>query len=260
MIPRPAQYLLRFDDLCPTMARARWQRFLPLIEEFGLCPILAVIPDNQDKDLRLSQPELEFWAQMRALQSAGATIGLHGFRHLCDSPGRSLLPLHRHSEFAGVPEETQRQWIQEGLGILRGQGLNPRIFVAPRHGFDHATLRALHAEKIKLLSDGFARVAFSRGGLIWIPQQIWGAVEKTKGLWTICVHGNTASDAQVAKLHAFLRNHSTQVTSVDRVLAEFPPSGLSLTESLFESWALWRVRVSRVRERHRRSSRNRFIV
>lgn len=56
MIPKPAQYLLRFDDLCPTVSRARWERFLPLIEEFGIRPILAVIPDNLDHSLELSPP------------------------------------------------------------------------------------------------------------------------------------------------------------------------------------------------------------
>jgi predicted deacetylase len=180
VIPSPAQYLLRFDDLCPTVSYPRWQRFLPLIEEFGLRPILAVIPDNQDRELILSPPDPEFWARMRAMEAAGATIALHGYRHLCQSQGKSLLPLHRHSEFAGVEEETQGEWIREGLGILRGQGLHPGIFVAPRHGFDQATLRALSQEGIQLLSDGFARLPFTRGGLTWIPQQLWAPVAKTR--------------------------------------------------------------------------------
>jgi hypothetical protein len=228
---------------------------MPLIEEFGIQPILAVIPDNQDKELNLSPPDTEFWARMRAMEAAGAAIALHGYRHLCASQGQSLLPLHRHAEFAGVPEETQRRWIREGLGILRGQGLNPTVFVAPRHGFDHATLRALRKEGIQLLSDGFARVPFTRGGLTWIPQQLWGPVMKKKGLWTICVHSNFTHSAQVAQLHAFLRQHSAQFTSVDRVLAELHPAKLSLTERLYEAWALWRVQASRARKRRKLRSR-----
>lgn len=251
MIPHPAQYLLRFDDLCPTMAHDRWQRFLPLIEEFGLRPILAVIPDNRDEELNLAPPDAEFWARMRAMEAAGATIGLHGYRHLCELWGRSLLPPHAQTEFAGAPEETQRAWICEGLGILRGQGLNPGIFVAPRHGFDRATLRALRKEGIKLLSDGFARLPFTRGALTWIPQQLWGPVEKSKGLWTICVHSNFASDTQVSQLRAFLRAHSAQFTSVERVLTELQPGKLSLTERFHEALALWRVQASQARKRRK---------
>ncbi|MGA3262515.1 MAG: DUF2334 domain-containing protein [Terracidiphilus sp.] len=249
MIPRPAQYLLRFDDLCPTVAHARWQRLLPLIEEFGIRPILAVVPDNRDIALQHSSPDPEFWDRMCRMEAAGATIALHGYHHNCNSKGRSLLPLHRHSEFAGIPEETQRRWIRSGLKILRSHGLNPRIWVAPRHGFDRGTLRALQQEGINLLSDGLARVPFTRYGFTWIPQQLWAPVDKPKGLWTICLHINTASGPLVDKLRAFLGQHAAQFTSVDRVLAEFPPARLGPAERLFEAFALARTQAARMRRR-----------
>ncbi|MGA2808517.1 MAG: DUF2334 domain-containing protein [Terracidiphilus sp.] len=255
MIPRPAQYILRFDDLCPTVALPRWQRFLPLIEEFGIRPILAIIPDNQDKALSLSPPDPKFWERMRAMETAGATIAMHGYRHLCTNQGEALLPLHTKSEFVGVPEETQRHWIREGLGILRGQGLNPTVWVAPRHGFDLNTLSALQKEGIQLLSDGFARVPFTRGGMTWIPQQLWGPVEKSKGLWTICMHSNFTHGEEVDRLRVFVREHTAQFTSVDRVLVEFPPAKLSLTERVYEAWTLWRAKVSRARRRRRQRTR-----
>jgi predicted deacetylase len=260
MIPRPAQYLLRFDDLCPTMEHDRWQRCLTLIEEFGLKPILAVIPDNHDTELNLSPPDPEFWPWLRAMEAAGATIALHGYRHLCDSQGESLLSLHRHTEFAGVPEVTQRRWIREGRGILRGQGLNPTIFVAPRHGFDHATLRALRNEGIPLLSDGFARIPFNRGGITWIPQQLWRPVEKSSGLWTICIHSNFTHASHVDELRAFIRDHAAQFTSVDRVLAEYPPGKLGPIERLYEVLTLWRAQARRARRRRKRLSRRFNIV
>jgi len=254
MVPRPAQYLLRFDDLCPTVARTRWQRFLPLIEEFGIRPILAVVPDNQDDELDQSQPDPEFWTLMRSMEANGATIALHGFRHLCNSKGKSLVPLHAQSEFAGVAEEIQRKWIRDGLDILRVQGLNPRIWVAPRHGFDRATLQALRAEGISLLSDGLARVPFARGGLTWIPQQLWKPVDKSNGLWTICVHTNTAHGSLADQLFIFLGEHAAQFTSVDRVLTEHKPRELGLSERLYEAFALRRVLASRSRKRKRHRS------
>ncbi len=245
MIPRPAQYLLRFDDLCPAVSRARWQRFLLLIEEFGIRPILAVVPYNQDHSLAQSPPDPEFWPQIRAMEAAGASIALHGYRHLCNSQGRSLVPLNRESEFAGVPVEIQRQWIRAGLEILRGHGLNPRLWVAPRHGFDRTTLRVLREEGIGLLSDGFALRPFTRRGLTWIPQQLWAPVAKTKGLWTICLHPNTAPDLLVQNLQDFLGQYAAQFTSVDRVVAELPSSRLSLFEHAQAAAALLRVRARR---------------
>ena len=157
----------------------------------------------------------------------------------------ALLGLSRTSEFAGVPAETQRAWIHEGLEILRGQGLNPKIWVAPRHGFDGHTLEALCAEGITVLSDGFARVPFLRGGLTWIPQQLWGPVDKSRGLWTICVHPNTVSDAEIAALRAFLTVHSDQFTSVYRVLFRSQPTTLTPAERIYAEAALWRLKISR---------------
>jgi hypothetical protein len=245
MIPRPAQYLLRFDDLCPTMDGAGWRRCAVLIGEFGLQPILAIVPDNRDPELEVAEANPDFWAEMKALEKQGATIGLHGFQHLCMSRGRGLLPLHPVTEFAGVREETQRRWIQEGMAILRRNGLNPKVWVAPRHGLDRATLRGLRGEGIELISDGLARRPFRRGGVTWIPQQLWGPVEKESGVWTICVHANTASEAEVDRLRGFLQRHRGQFTSVERVAAECGGARLGLLERSRASYALWRLLIPR---------------
>ena len=244
MLPKPAQYLLRFDDLCPTLSIGCWQYLQSLVEEFQLRPVLAIVPDNRDEELQQSPPDPEFWPRMRALEAAGSTIALHGYRHLCASRGRSLVPLHRMSEFAGVPAAIQQEWIHEGLAILRSHGLSPRAWVAPRHGFDANTLNAIRKEGIDLLSDGLARIPFKHGGITWIPQQLWEPVEKSSGLWTICIHPNTVTDAQFTALHAFLMTHAAQFTSVDRVLAEFNPASLNFAERASAQCALWRIQLA----------------
>jgi len=249
MSARPAQYLLRFDDLCPTMPRARWERFLPLIRRFRLSPILAVVPENCDPDLELETPDAGFWTEMRELEAAGSAIGLHGYRHVCATRGQSLIPLHSETEFAGLPEATQRRWIQAGLAILRAEGLHPKIWVAPRHGFDLATLRALRSEGMEALSDGFAPAPFQEHGLTWIPQQLWGPVAKQSGLWTICLHANSATDEQVRALEDFLEKFAELFTSVNRVLAEWPERKRTLADRLFHQRLLARIRLARLRRR-----------
>ncbi|MGB9232144.1 MAG: DUF2334 domain-containing protein, partial [Terracidiphilus sp.] len=64
MIPSPVRYLLRLDDLCPTVDHERWLSSCALIEEFRLQPILAVVPDNRDPALNLSPPDPDFWKQL----------------------------------------------------------------------------------------------------------------------------------------------------------------------------------------------------
>lgn len=249
MIPSPARYLLRFDDLCSTVHRERWRSLRALIDEFRIQPILAIVPDNHDPELMVSQAYSGFWEEMRTLESTGATIGLHGFHHLCSCAGHSILGLHRNSEFAGVDAATQSEWIREGLRILRSHGLNPRIWVAPRHGFDKHTIQALHAEGILLLSDGFARVPFLRGGITWIPQQLWGPVHKSEGIWTICIHPNTATDEDIARLRIFLRNNAAQFCSLSEILAAYSADTLTFGERIYASVALWRAKSSHARSR-----------
>lgn len=251
MLCNPAQYLLRFDDLCPTISREPWRALTALIAEYRLHPILAIVPENRDPELQHSLPDPEFWANMRKMQTAGAVVALHGYRHLSASPGRSLIPLARYSEFAGMAPATQRTWIREGLRILRAQGLNPRLWVAPRHGFDQHTLHALIGEGIAVISDGLARTPILRDGVTWIPQQLWAPCNKSKGLWTICIHPNTATAADIEALRAFIRARAAQCTSLDRVLADFPPQPLSVSEAIYARLALLRIQSRRWRNRTR---------
>lgn len=253
MTPGSARYLLRVDDLCPTVKREPWLRLAALIDELGLKPILAIVPDNRDPDLRVSQPDEFFWERTCHLQAAGATIALHGYQHRSDSRGRSLVPLHRKSEFAGVSAFNQLNWIRDGVRILRSHGLNPTVWAAPRHGFDDNTLMALCAEGISVLSDGFARRPFLRGGLTWIPQQLWSPAEKRIGLWTICLHLNTITSRELEELIAFVRERSAQFTSVDQALHEFPPSRLTALEWLREYAAYARSAISRFKPGRYRS-------
>ncbi len=217
-----AQYLLRFDDLCPTMDKQRWDRFAHLMQRFSLRPILAVVPDNLDPELVVAPPNPGFWEEMRQWQQAGAAIGLHGYQHLCRANGGGLVPLHRQTEFAGARPGDQRTWIATGMATLRSHGLEPSIWVAPRHGFDASTLAALRQAGVQTISDGLAIQPFQSRGFLWIPQQLWEPQQRDRGLWTICLHANSASDATYAALERFLTLHAHQFTSIDRVLAEWP--------------------------------------
>ncbi len=250
MLPKPAQYLLRFDDLSPSLRRQRWEGYAALIEKFNIRPILAIIPDNRSEEWESAQKDPGFWAEMREMEAAGATIAIHGYQHRCESSGRCLLNLHRRTEFGGVELETQKEWIRIGKQILEEHGLSPKLWVAPRHGFDTNTLRALKAEGMPCLSDGFARVPFVREGVVWIPQQLWKPVVKAAGLWTICIHPEMDPRSNVRLLASFLEKHAEQFTSFDRVGSEYACGELGLKEKLYARLALWRVQ-----RRHRRSRR-----
>lgn len=248
-LPEPAQYLLRIDDLCPTLDKARWSSIRELIRAFGIRPILAVVPDNQDEWLRAAEPDPGFWSEIKAMEEGGATVALHGYQHRCTSKALSLLPLNDCSEFSGLRVAEQRTKIRVGLDILRSHGLAPKLFIAPNHGFDRNTVRALREEGMLYISDGLARIPFVRDGVTWLPQQLWSPVLKKRGVWTICLHPNRMTFGQIEDLKQFLVNAAAQFTSFERLIAEYEPAKLPHSELLREKLTLWKLVVRRRRKR-----------
>jgi predicted deacetylase len=216
-----AQYLVRFDDVCPTMDRACWARNEALMRRFGVKPIVAVVPDNRDPDLVREPEDPGFWKHMKKLQADGWTIGLHGFRHQQEGRGGGIVPLHQRSEFAGLPEREQREKLERGLEILRGHGLEPAVWVAPWHGFDAVTLRLLKELGIGVVSDGLSVFPYASHGMLWLPQQLWGAEERTRGVWTILIHPNTQTNAAFAHLEQFVATHAQAFATVEQMRGEF---------------------------------------
>ncbi len=251
---RPARYLLRFDDLCPTMDRAGWERFEDLLSKFSIRPVLAIVPENQDPELVRESWDGTFWGHMRDWQTRGAAIALHGYRHLCVSDGRSLLPLHRFTEFAGVEEEVQRAWIEAGMKRLRDEGLEPKLFVAPRHGFDRATLRALKRAGMPAICDGFGAKPEVNRDILWIPQQLWEPVEKRSGVWTICVHSNTATKEQVQLLREFVSEHPAEFIGAEDAMALAEPVWCGMGAQTWGTAQFWRMRMKGWRRRRTQGS------
>ena len=65
---------------------------------------------------------------------------------------------------------------------------------------------------INVISDGFARQPYRERDATWIPVQLWGPVEKRIGLWTICLHAQTASESSIGELETFLERFAGQFT------------------------------------------------
>jgi hypothetical protein len=121
---------------------------------------------------------------------------------------------------------------------------------------DRATLTVLQETGITVVSDGLAVRPYREHGLTWIPQQLWGPMAKEHGLWTICIHANTATDKEVAELEAFLDQRRGQFTSLERAMEDWPISERTPADRLFEHWMRMRWTLSRLRAQLRRGGGN----
>jgi hypothetical protein len=187
-----AEYILRFDDLCPTMNWDIWSRVEADLFKNQIKPIVAIIPDNCDDALNIHPYREDFWQHVRNWRNHGWTIGLHGFQHRYSSKDCGVVGIQNRSEFAGLPYEKQQKMVQAGLNIFRSHGIYPDLWVAPSHSFDFNTIKALKASGINAISDGlFLRPGIDRLGMLWIPQQMWRFYKMPAGIWTICLHHNS---------------------------------------------------------------------
>src|SRR5215469_15652864 len=107
-----AQYLIRFDDICPTMNWSVWNEVEQILVSAGVKPILAVVPDNQDPQLSVCEPKALFWDEVRRWQKRGWTIGLHGYQHLPVVQNGGILNLNQWSEFSGLGFHEQLAKLQ----------------------------------------------------------------------------------------------------------------------------------------------------
>src|SRR5437016_3724820 len=107
--PRNKFFVLRFDDICPTMRWDVWSEIEACLVNFGVKPILAIVPDNRDPVLQVDPRVEDFWARARHWQELGWTIALHGYQHLYVARDGGLVTLRKKSEFASLPATEQEE-------------------------------------------------------------------------------------------------------------------------------------------------------
>ena len=229
-----ARYLLRFDDLCPTMNWPVWDQIEAVLEQENIQPILAVVPDNQDEVLRFGAAEPRFWDRVRAWQTRGWTVAMHGWQHRFVSEHAGLLGVNKFSEFAGIARDQQQAKLSAGRAVFERERLAARMFVAPAHSFDEVTLELLSSLGFRYVSDGFFPFPHvDRFGLLWIPQQLWAFRRRPLGVWTICFHINAWSTRELSQFRANVRAYRDAICDVETVVGEFG----NRQQSIFDSAA-----------------------
>ena len=177
-------------------------------------------------NLEYSSPDPCFWDRVRKWQQKRWAIALHGLHHVyhpIPKGARSLISISDKSEFVGLPLNSQRDIIKAAWTRLLSKGVEPIIFMAPSHAFDVNTLVALYKETdIRIITDGFSLFPFREGGFIWIPQQLWRFRNMPFGMWTVCLHPNTATTVQLKRVIADLVRYRDRIISVDDINKDTP--------------------------------------
>ena len=233
-----ARYLVRFDDLCPTMNWRAWEGIERVLEDLSVRPVLAVVPDNVDPKLHIDPPRPDFWARVRRWAASGWTIAIHGYQHRYVNQNSGMLRLNRYSEFAGLGREEQEDKLRKALAIFTREGVDPEVWIAPAHSFDEVTLDVLKEIGVKIVSDGFSIYPrYDARGMLWIPQQLWRFRRMPAGVWTVCLHHNRWDAARVERFREELTRYRPQLTNVSDIserYAERRSGGVAALNRLLE--------------------------
>lgn len=229
-----ALYLIRFDDICPTMNWFIWEQVEEILVSCGAKPILAVVPDNRDPKLKVAEPNPKFWQRVRTWQDRGWTIGLHGFQHRYVTKQGGLVGINKKSEFSGLTSLEQESKLRQGLNVLEQEGIKTALWIAPGHSFDAVTLDSLRALGILHVSDGFSLYPhLDSTGMMWVPQQLWRFRKMPLGVWTVCLHVNPWTSVEVARFRSDLREFAAVLTDWPSVISTYQHRRRSVIDSAF---------------------------
>lgn len=241
-----ATYLLRFDDLCPTMNWAMWREVEAIVRDAGIRPIIAVIPDNRDPSFRFETPDPGFWDRVRTWQADGWTIGLHGYQHLYVSDGRGVCGTDPRSEFAGVSRGEQERKLRAAIGVFEQNGVVVDAWIAPNHSFDQLTVDLVRELGIGMINDGFDMWPHrDLRGTFWVPCQLNDFVSRKNGVWTVHYHPNYWDDVRLAGFAADMARFGEQITDVATVTAEYGDRQRSSHDVVYSNYRIARSRLKR---------------
>ena len=211
---------VRLDDITPDMDWEKFRRLEGLLDKFHIAPLLGIVPDNQDNNLKRDSVLPEWEKQIRQWKDKNWVLAMHGWKHIYTTKKGGLFPLNNFSEFAGVSKDKQREMIFDGIEKLQKQGIKTNIFMAPAHSFDKNTLSVLKEAGFKYITDGFGNVPYEWNGLIFLPIafQKNKDIDKKEGYTTLVFHTNTMDEREFEAFEKILSSHKSDFISFEEYM------------------------------------------
>ncbi|MGH2807137.1 MAG: DUF2334 domain-containing protein [Actinomycetota bacterium] len=229
-----ASYIVRFDDACPTMNRAVWDRIESALGSHGVTPIVGVIPDNRDPSLQIDPPDPAFWDRVRAWQAQGWTIAMHGYQHRYVTQNSGMFGWNARSEFAGLSKDEQEDKLGRGLAVFHREGVTADAWMAPNHSFDAVTVAALADLGISTITDGLALYPHrDADGTTWVPVQLWSFLPRAFGVWTVVLHPNSWTDQDLGSFERDVELYADRITDMGAAIERYGSRSFSWLDATF---------------------------
>ena len=213
--------VIRIDDVCPSMDREKFERYISEFKALGVKPLLGIIPLCRDDSINYGRMD-DFWALMRQMQSDGYPIAMHGVNHVYCTQAKGLVCNRKMSEFSSLSFEEQKEKLLEGKAALENEEIYTDTFMAPGHSYDRNTLKALKAIGFEYVTDGRSAKPYVLEKIKCIPAIGPWKRHSGRGVLTICLHPSSDSDSNLKAVIDLITRNKDRVISFD--LAKQIPS------------------------------------
>ncbi len=213
--------LLRFDDIAENMNWHLMDKFEKLFDTFNVKPVMGVIPNNKDEDLKSFPKRENFWEIVKNWQSKGWEISMHGYNHLYlrDTNKKDYFNYGGKSEFYGESLAVQSQKIKLGLEIFHKNEIKIRTFFAPNHTYDYNTFIALKNSGIFEVIDGYGLRPYMENEIKFTPQLFHKLFFLPFGLTTTQIHLNELNEKDFQSLKTFVEKKYKSIVTYDEALS-----------------------------------------
>lgn len=209
----------RMDDIAPDMDWNKFYKVKEVFDKYEIRPLVGIIPDNRDDNIKYSEPANNFWNVVRELKKSGWEIAQHGYQHLISEKGGGILNVNSYGEFSGLSYSEQLDKICKGRDVLIKNGINTTIFMAPAHSYDINTLKALKEANFEYVTDGYSLFPYYKDGLKFIPCQISQPKKMIiPGIMTVCIHSNNSTSKDLLNLEKFIMDNRKLIINYDEAL------------------------------------------
>lgn len=209
----------RMDDITPDMDWEKFNNFCSILNRNDIKPLIGVVPDNKDPQLKLSSAKPEFWDIVKSLQNEGWIVAQHGYQHIFNTDSSGILNINNYSEFAGLEYEKQYSMIADGKKIMEEKGVSSDVFMAPAHSYDLSTLKALKDLGFRYVTDGYALQPYDYKGLKFLPCQTSKPLKIPFGLLTVCIHSNNLKESDFQKIEEFIIENRPSIINYSEALS-----------------------------------------
>ena len=213
--------LLRFDDIAENMNWHLMDEFEELFDKHNIKPVMGVIPNNKDEDLKSFPKRENFWKIVKDWQSKGWEISMHGYNHLYlrDTNKKDYFNYGGKSEFYGESLAIQSQKIRLGLEIFHKNEIKIRSFFAPNHTYDYNTFIALKNSGIFEVIDGYGLKPYMENKIKFTPQLFHKLFFLPFGLQTTQIHLNKLNKKDFQNFKTFVEKKYKNIITYNEALS-----------------------------------------